>query len=271
MWDHLTDVCAQLGFVVTVNGFAIRIIEPRTLYARQGVRRMVYGRNLDTLEFSRRLQGVKVPTIEVRSYDPELGRTRWGRYPTRPGEPSSGVFGEVNPPRPLRANEVTPSGANPTEKIKTITVSGVTDPARLTNIARQAFEQIGRQEIEGAFTSDDPSSFENDFALADLMQLTAGDAVELLVAQSDTEGTGEVNPNTTAAQLQSLSRERRSRYLQSLGWDRTVSDRFAALQEATGFETVFRTQDVRLNWDNEEGFKINVGFQNFITVREDPQ
>ena len=268
LWDHITDVCASIGLVPIMRGFDVVVIEPRTLYSSMGAIRMIYGRNLENLEFTRRLQGVKVPTIEVRAYDAERGRTLWARFPTRAGEQASGVFGEDNPPPPLRANEVTPSGANPTESIRTITVSGTVDPNLLQRIAENAFQQIGRQEIEGNLNTFDVSGFGTDPLDADLLQASAGAPVEiLLVAGGDDRD--ELQPNTTLAQLQAMARDARRDYLVSLGWDERVAERFAALQEATGFQTVFRAQDLRIDWDHEEGIKIGLNFINYITVRED--
>jgi len=270
LWDHVTDVCRAAGFIPQVRDFELVIAEARTLFGTETARRMVYGQNIKQLEFSRRLQGQKVPTIEVRAYDAELGQTRWARYPTRAGQIASGIFGRQNPPRPLRANEVTPSGANPAESIRVLEVSGVTDPGVLERVARNAFEQLGRQEIEGSLQTHDASSYDQPPEEADLLQAQPADPVEVLIVAADPGGgVDDVGPNTTLAQLQAFSRARREAYLVSIGWDRRVAANLAALQEATAFQTVFRVQDVRVSWDFDQGLKVDLGFTNYITVRED--
>jgi hypothetical protein len=269
IWDHITDVLGTLGFIPVMSEYSLIISDPRTLYTTVGATRMVYGRNLEKLDFTRRFTGVKVPTIEARSYDPERGRTLWGRHPVRRGERASGVMGINNPPRPLRANEVPPSGANPAEVVRVITVSGVTDPEVLQRVASTAFEQIGRQEIEGSFTTMDAWSYEREPDESDLLNLVAGDAVNLLIARADSGNDEEVGSSTSLARLEAMETERRASYLESIGWNRTVAQRFAALQSATGFETTFRVQTASISWDNEQGLKIDVGFINFITVREE--
>jgi len=270
IWDHVTDVCRATGFIPLVDGFDIVITEARTLYSAQAARRMVYGRNLSELSFSRRLQGAKVPTIEVRGYDPAIGRTRWARWPTRAGERSSGVLGVDNPPEALRANEVPPSGSNPEESIRVMQVSGTSDPAILERVARNAFEQIGRQEIEGTFSTADAHSYDQPEELADLLSMNAGDPVELLVLSSVPPELADQGTNTTLAQLQAMTRNRRRDYLVARGWPERLASRFAALQEATEFQTVFRVQDVRLNWDRDSGLKLQAGFINYVVVREEP-
>jgi hypothetical protein len=269
LWDHITDVARSVGFIPMLDGYSIVIAEARTLYSSLGSARMVYGRNVEKLDFTRRLQGVKVPTIEVRAYDPTLGRTRWARYPVRSGEPTSGVFGEDRPPRPLRPNEVTPSGANPTESIRVLSVSGVVDPDVLSRVARNAFEQLGRQEIEGSLATSDVSSLGLDPTEADLLDLRVGEPIEVLIAAGAAPGTEEEEPNNTLARLQAQDRQRREQYLRTIGWGEDVARRFAALQDASGFQTVFRTQNVRVAWSNNEGVKLEIGFVNYVTVRED--
>ena len=266
-WDHIVDVCASGGLVPMVRGFEVVISEARTLYNTDDALRMVYGRNIDELEFKRRLGGVKVPTIEVRCYDPNLGRTRWARWPIPGGSDAAGIFGINNPPRALRPNEVTPSGANPSESIRTVFVSGVTDPVVLARIARNAFQQIGRQEIEGQLSTFEVSSYGVDSLEANLLDAQPADPIEILIVAAtprDTDGA-----ISTLAELQSYTRSRRQAYLESLGWQPDVAARFAALQEANGFQTIFRVQDVRVEWSADDGLKLGLSFINYITVRED--
>lgn len=267
LWDHITDVCRQVGFVPYFDDHELRIIHPRTFYSGQSTaRRMVYGRNLESLSFARKLGGVKVPTIEVRCYDPQLGRTRWARYPVAEGAPRSGVFGTTEPPRPTRANHVPPGGGEPEDKIETFNVDGVTDPARLALTAESIWHQLGRQEIEGSFKTHDVWSWEAPEEAADLLQLTAGDPVELLVASAETRELSE--QITSATDLAALTREARSQYLERLGWDRDVAQRFSALQEAVSFQTIFRVASSKISYDSGEGIQVNVDFMNFLVVRE---
>lgn len=270
LWDHITDTCTRVGVVPIFVDYELRIVDPRTFYDTGArARRMVYGRNLAHLEFSRKLGGTKVPTIEVRSYDPAIGRTRWARYPVQGADPRAGILGQTDPAtRPQRANETTLSGHAPDERIQTYLVRGVTDGEALYRVARSLFEQIGRQEIEGNFATNDTRSFEADGPIdgIDLLQLDVGEPIELLVAGGSRVpvATGAL----TVAELQALSRQSRAAYLESIGWSEQVAQRFAALQDATGFQTVFRTQTVKLSWDLDEGLKVTGDFINYITVRE---
>lgn len=268
-WDHIVETCARAGLVPIFVDYELRIINPRTFYASSGrARRMVYGRNLGHLEFTRKIGGVQVPTIEVRSYDPTIGRTRWARYPSPPGQIAAGVIGVSDPPvAPSRPNVPLVSGHNPTERIATYLVASISDPNVLRGIARSTFEQIGRQEIEGNFETDSVYTVDAVGDDADLLSIDSGDPVELLVTRS--RGDGGVAEGLTAAEIASLSRAARVDYLRRLGWSQRVAERFAVLQESTAFQTVFRVQNVRLSFSVTEGYKVAVDFVNYVTARED--
>lgn len=269
VWDHIVETCTQVGLVPVFEDNELRIIRPRTFYEQRDVaRRMVYGRNLENLGFSRKLGGQKVPTIEVRAYDPALGRVRWARYPVPGSAPRSGVFGTTDPPRPARANEVPPSGQNPDDRILTFTLDGITDPETLADAAESIWHQVGRQEIEGKFRTCDVWSWDQPVEGVDLLRLRPGDAIELLVASAETAELARGATLTNATELRGLQREARARYLESIGWSRSVAERFAELQDATAFQTIFRTQNVRIVFDQDDGLAIEVDFVNFIEVRE---
>jgi hypothetical protein len=268
IWDHITDVVRAQGLLPMMRGYELLIADPRTLYTTEGVRRMVYGRNLERLEFTRKLSGVKVPTLEVRAHDAERGRTLWARYPTASGQPASGVLGVDNPPAPSRANEVPPSGSNPDETVRVMSISGVTDPERLGHVARSVYEEIGRQEIAGTFVTGDAWSYDNTPEFPDLLTMRPGDAVTLLVARTEAGGE-DVGSDTSLARIQAMDRARRIDYMASLGWPRDVAARFADLQEASGFQTTFRVRDVRIQWDHSGGLEILCDFVNYIVIREE--
>lgn len=288
MWDHVTDVCGRVGLIPCFYDYTLRILNPRTFWSNtETPRRMVYGRNLEHLEVTRKLGGIRVPTVEIRCYDPDLGRTRWARYPVPDGataEQSAGIFGVNDPPTaPTRANETSVSGHAPDERIMTLFVQGVTDPQVLRDIAAASFEQMGRQEIEGNFETsfarsvspnttrrggEAPKSVSDD--ALDCLQLTAGDAVEILVAGGP-DIPADARAGLSAVEIQAMSVERRTQYLVNLGWSERVARIFAEAGEATAFQTVFRTQNVRIEMDNDEGLKLVVDYINFITVREEAQ
>src|SRR5690606_28871176 len=101
-WDAITDLCVSAGYIVymrtptntiTLPGgrvvlpaTEIVISTPRTYYKDDAFmdpnrRVFIHGVNVNELKISRKLRGVKVPSIEVRAYDPVIGETRRARFP----------------------------------------------------------------------------------------------------------------------------------------------------------------------------------------------
>lgn len=277
LWDHITDVTVAFGFVPIVRGYQLRIIDPRTRLGSLDTpapRRMVFGRNLETLEFDRKLGGNKVPIVEVRAYDPTIKRVRWARWPTDTGQPKSGIGGITARPPKAFPNQPTPSGAVADERVSIFTLDrAILGVGSLERLARQMYNQIGRQEIEGNFTTKEISSWnlneDRPFPVedADLLDLHSGEPVELLVAPRDPRFPEET-PNSSAA-VAALPERSREDYLVRQGFSQDTARNFARLQEAAAFQTVFRANNVRIEMDNESGMAITVDFINFITVHED--
>lgn len=275
VWDHIVETCSQVGIVPLFVDNQLQIIPPRTFYTGDRARVMVYGRNIKSLTFTRKMGGTKVPTVEIRSYDPSIGRVRWARYPVAAGV-ASGVFGETDPPRASRASSVSPSGVAD-DKILTFNRQ-TTDPVVMEQTAEQIWHEIGRKEIEGTFTTSDIAAWirpedtsepiqPQEQEVGDLLSMKAGDAVEMLVASV---GPSTREPIASSNELESMAQEARAQYLQRLGWSREVAVRFARLQDAASFQTVFRVQHVELGFDMDTGFTVSADFINFLEVRETP-
>lgn len=210
---------------------------------------------------------VKARTVEVRCYDPDVGKTRWARFPVAKGKRSGGVYPD-DKPEPTRANEVQPSGVA-SDDVVIVPVKGISEGETLERVAASHFQQLGRQEIEGSFVTCEVTSFGG--AEGDLLDLYAGSAVEILVASDDTVPQGE--RGTAKSNLQELQAQgvaRRADYLKGLGYSTELSKKMATAQQTVADQqTVFRVAEVAVSWRIDEGFEIEVGFNNFIVVRED--
>ncbi len=276
VWDHVLKVCVNSGLVPVVRGFTLYVLPPRTVFTGVSNKRiMVWGLNLKRLEFARKLGGLKTPSIEVRCSDPDIGRTRWARFPVLKGEPTSGIIGKAGSPQPTisRANNVSPSG-EADEEFRVLTVRGVNDQKRLETIARNAYETISRQEIEGAFETDDLDSFDSREE-ADLLDLYPGDPVELAVARPATVRRGQgaaEQPSDVSSEYQRAVQQNvaeRASYLQSLGFSAETAQRLAQAQEQVRLTRDFRAKHVNISFDVDDGVKIESDFENYIYVRDD--
>lgn len=285
LWDHIVVTAQKMGLVPFVRGFVLFLAKPETIYGQiEGGRKMVYGRNLSELKFTRKLGGVMADTIEIRSFDPDIGRTRWARYPVLNNEPSSGILNDPNSPQPVtsRPNKLSPTG-KPTEAVKVFSVPRIVDLEVLQSVARQTFEQIARQEIEGSFTTEDLDSFrdpteESNLPSADLLELMPGDPVTILVAPMDPTTVGDPfaqveksgkDVGVTSQEIASFTQSRRQQYLQGLGMSPKTAARIAKASEQIPLANTFKAAYVNIDYSVDDGVTIECSFYNYITVREE--
>lgn len=136
------------------------------------IRRMVYGRDLKSLEFERKFQGsAKTPTIEVVGIDDT--QRGMGKLITAQWPPKDALAAQQT--------KVSPSGEVAQKDTLKIPVHGIRDQARLLIIARATYEEVGRQELGGKAETANLASYGGDAADPDLCTLRTGDAVEFLV------------------------------------------------------------------------------------------
>ncbi len=264
-----------MGLVPLVRDYELRVIEPRTLYGKSSreIRRMLYGRNLNDLSFNRKMGGVKAEPVQVQAYDPTIDRTRFARWPVGADGISTGIIGEGPQPRKQIANQVSPTGTKTDEKYRVFPIKvPSTDATYLLRAAKNLYEQIGRQEMAGSFSTKDCSSWDVAtgaplaYQEADLLKLQSGDPVMLLIAPQDPLRP-EQTPSTPA-EIAELSQQARVRFLVSKGFSEEVAEWFARLQEAAGFQTVFRTKDVSIEMSPDDGLTISVDFINYVEIRD---
>jgi hypothetical protein len=280
LWDHILDCTLRLGLVPVMRSFTLYLLEPRVMFADlESARKMIWGRNVKELRFARKLGGMKCETIEVRSFDASIGRTRWARYPVLKGEPSSGILGKKGSPQPVttRASHVSANGTAD-ERVRVLSVPNVADLKTLELVAEQTFNEMGRQEIEGTVETHEIDSFESEQE-GDLLRLLPGEALQILVASPVETGNtlaAELAPKpvrgtSNLQELHDQSVARRVVYLESLGIARATAERLAEAQEKVRLISSFRVQSVQLDWSAEDGIEMGIHFSNFVVVREAPK
>jgi hypothetical protein len=231
-------------------------------------RKMIWGRNIASLAFERKYTGVKVPVIEVVSLDTS-GKTRG------PGK----LLIQQWPPKDkalARYGGVSPSGESVQTEVLRINKPGIRDKARLVEIAKDLYEEIGRQEMGGVCMTKSVASFGvpfgNENAEPDMLRLKPGDAVEFTV------DIGKLNSrNPIASMFTDNSRQQFEERVESI--KRAMLNKAGAADEnliraivATNrseiveFMNFFRVANVRYNWNNG-AVQIQFDFQNYILVR----
>lgn len=271
LWDHISELCLAAGVVPVLRQFTLELLAPRTMFiGLEEPPLVLYGQNLEELRFNRKIQGMDVPIIEVRSYDPDIDRTRWARAPdARNGKRLSGVIGVTDPPLGHKANRVYPSGVSE-ERIMTFPVDDVTSEEGLLGIARVIYDEIGRQEITGHWATHDVTSIQRTGQRppepGDLLRLDAGDAIEVAVAAPSEE----LPAGTSLQELSSMSISRRRAFLKEAGHSDKTADTISRTQQTVVAQTtVFRIATLSIEWSIDSGLALAADFQNFIQIRND--
>lgn len=169
-WDIICQLCTSAGLFCFVRagrkpklvdgsgktvipGAELVITNPRTYYAAgdspeaadSATRRFIIGYNLDEGELTKRYSGEDVPTtIEIRSYDPTIRRTRFARYP-----------------RKNLINRTSVNGKGDREEINVKVVAPMSGPGveeALSGMAISLFEDQARREAEVVVRSDSTMS-----------------------------------------------------------------------------------------------------------------
>ncbi len=223
-------------------------------------RRIVYGRDTDSISFNRKYGGFQRPrVVRAISVDTGAGARGAGRL----------IVGVWPPEEELsaRRTRTNPGGQGSQEEVINVPVMHTTDPARLQEIARATFEEIGRGEMGGTCQTHNLASFGGSNADPDLIRLRPGDAIELLVdARVRTSGAPLVSTFTdhSRASFEERVAEIRAR----LGGNENLARVIVATSrgQVAELQRFFRVANVKFSW-GLEGVEITFDFQNYVVIR----
>jgi len=291
-WDLVTSYCFLVGAVPYFVGSKIFVRPARNLFDRRtnevafdpnfptpfkngkrrevgkplvnkrerfAFRRLVFGRDIMSYSLERKLAGFKVPVVEATSYDTSgevRGKDRLIRVQFPPKEEKAATTTNVGP-----------GGKAPATNAVRISVPGVRNKTKLLEIAKDVYEEIGRQEIGGSVETRNLASFGGDNQDPDLLKLRPGDPIEFRV---DGSGLGTFPP--PIAELtneEARSREEQVKEVKARVGDEKLARALVAANrgETNDLQKIFRVANVRFDWDHASGLAIAFDFQNFVEAR----
>lgn len=295
-WDAINDLCVSHGFIPYIDLDRLVIQPPRTLFVGNpeeieqanvptfptpyrraigdtaSVRRMVFGGNLDTLAFTRKLARIKAPHVRVTSFNPNAQRADQRLISI--DYPGTGSTGEKV------ATSQSPTGKQKQVEVRNVLVHGITDRSVLRAVAEGAYELMGRQELgvrlsssNLASWSDNPNFDPNEDP--DLLALRAGDPLRIVVqATSETGSTF-----TSLAELSRMLRRNRSRggsvedgisFLEGLGWSARDAAQLVRVLNNANLPEEFRVVAASIAMDLEQGdFNISIDARDYVRARAD--
>ncbi len=266
-WDVIQDIVSRAGLIGFIELDKFVIARPRNIYTSGKPYQFVYGRNLKSLKFSRKLSKQKGFNVRVRSLAdkevisadiPKDGTTEWGSLLGIP----VGKDAVIKKPNADGSFKEDPA------PVISFNVPNIKDKKQLIEVGQGIFEELGRQQIEGSLETKEMcilqpkqanSSRENSVEF-DVTKIRNGTAIKIMIGEDDQN------------QLLALKSQAKMRkWLIDHCYPAAVADALVKsqieLREKFGksFDT-FYTKDVSYTVDAESGFDMKLNFINYIDI-----
>jgi len=285
-WDLITNYCFLCGVLPYFSGNKLVLRRARSYWSQLGtVRGMIYGRDVLSLEITRKFQGPKGRAVMVTSIDTDStqrgnGRLKevvWGptvldagnpdnRGKTKTGKTVQTREAALPPGQTTRpqAGQISPSGLVGYTDVVRIPVSGIKSEAQLLEVAKAVYEEIGRGEMSGSFETCNLSTYGRPDIEADLLRLRPGDAVRIQV--DERLSTGQAPAVSPLQKDATTAAAERIREMTSRG----IPARMAAaiVQSAErgvpALAPIFRAKHVKFDYSVTTGVKITCDVENYV-------
>lgn len=287
IWDVITNYCFLVGAIPYFRGRNL-VIRPaascfdqskpsfdresaiKTRFDDDGtefkIRKMIYGRNIQELSFERKYTGVKVPVIEVVSFDTSSSERGEKKLLTQQWPPKDEKLAAMS--------GVYPSGeVSQTDKVR-ISVPGIRDKERLMTIARSLYEEIGRGELGGSCKTGVLASYKGDYRDPDMLTLRPGDAIEVIVdarqLSSNAPNVATLTDSVRRSFGEQVEEVKRALSGKAGGGDENLARIIVASSRSMIVDLLrmFRVANVVFNWA-QSSVQVAFDFQNYFVIRHD--
>lgn len=244
-WGVLSAICDKLGLVPCWNLGTLEIRSPTLSSVRNAV--MVYGQNVERLEFERDLRQNQGKQVVIRCYNEVLGQVLTAIWPL-PVSPDYSLVARLNP-GPTEGSE------KPKTTIEQVqySVTGPYDPATLQVLARRVWTEMRQNQLAGELETRDMT----DLIGFDLLPLANGDR---LTCQLGTEDQAAISHMSPAEAIAFLSDPTRPNFLSPAAAEALVS----AWTVAQSLNITFYVLEAHHSWDCDDGYRLRVRFRDFV-------
>jgi hypothetical protein len=253
-WETMQDLASRAGLIIHMNIDKLIITKPRNLYTADPTKivHMIYGQNLKSLEFKRKLGRLKGFNVIVRSFDDKTVNV--AKIPEESTPDWAAATGVTL--KRVQIPQFNASGAPQAPQdapFFSFKVPNIADKSHLILVGEKIFEEISRQQIDGQFKTKEMLAPTQDQigTTFDLTKLDIGTPVKIEIDQDDLR---ELNRLTAI--------EDKVHYLIIRGYPPTMARVFA--ETMSKFHTTFYTKSFEMSIDNEQGWDLKVDFVNFI-------
>lgn len=252
-WAVWSQCVGSLGLITFIDRDKCIVTTSTEHYTSETAPRLIWGKNIAEIEEST-ASTFSDKGVAITSFDPVTGTTIEAFYPPPDDERInrkriSAAKKHAAPPRP-------PTNS---DRYDFFEYNGVTNPDILAEIARRAWDERSRQELEGSLRTYEMAVDGEDGGRVDLLEIRAGDVVRV-----------ELDPTDSGALTSIPSETARVRYLTDRGYSDDVATLIARNAPALeSLERKYHAKRVRVELEVEEDggkFEVTIDFHNRIKV-----
>lgn len=253
-WEIIQDLVARAGLICFIEIDKLVISTPRVLYDKTNAKQFLYGKNVKSLTFKRKLGRHKGFNVKVRYMDLATKKVLTAEIPREASAEWRAATGQDA--KTVQISTVDPKTGQKTDKdapILTFRVSNIKSQEHLVSVGEKIFEEMSRQEIEGEMTSREMETQDKRLNAFDVTKIRVGTPISIEIGEDD------LNEITRLADIST-----RAKFLKARGYANDVAN---ALAKTLGkFSPVMYTKAATFTVNNDDGFELKVEFLNFIDL-----
>lgn len=258
-WDVIQDLARKAGLIAYIELDKLVITKPRALYGQTKSLQFIYGKNLQSLEFKRKMGRQKDFNILVRSLDFKNKNVLEVKIPEEATLEWAKEYGIAQARVQIEKINASQEEIEEDAPFISFLVPDVNNVLQLTEIGQSIYEEISRQQLEGSMSTRD-------------MIIGYGQgqtAVEFDITKLRTASplAVEILDDRELFKLRRFAKnEERVSFLIEKGYSRQVA---TVIADSLGrFNPLFYLKSIELQLDNNDGFTSNIEFVNFIEIEK---
>lgn len=267
-WEIITDLVQKAGLICFIELDKLVISTPRVLYDKSNAKKFIYGRNIQKLEFKRKLGRHKGFNVAVRYLDLATKEVLLAKIPEEASDDFVTRTGQAR--KRIQIPVINPDGTLGEPKdapFITFRVTNVKNKAHLTEIGEKIYEEMSRQQLEGTFNTKEMCTTDAKNNEFDILKLRVATPVEITIDQGDMKGLDALAKRFEhpggVVDVKARTREI-AKFLKARCYEDDVAE---ALAKTYGkMSPTFYTKAASFSLDAEQGFSLKVDFLNFIDL-----
>lgn len=257
LWELFQELIGRAALIMYIELDKLVISKPRVLYARALTKQFIYGQNLRTLEYKRKLgrkKGFNIRTVSLNVTTKTVEEAKIPLESTAAWSDDIGITQEEVTLTKIKADGT--QGDPEAAPYMTFRFPNMTKK-QLIETGQKIFEEVGRQQLEGSFATKEmliPERIDSKHSnIFDITKMRCGTPVEIHIDQGDLQGIQALN-----------SVSQKTQFLIRKGYEVSVAKAMA--ESLNKFHPLFYTKAVTFTSEEDGGFSTKVDFINFIEL-----